>query len=204
MGWRVRYADGPAESSTGYGSRTLSTSLTNLENFLHSNGEGNKKLVEKMLRPSRLARTGHLEKIIPSTIGDLNAKIGPRRTPGKLHIGYHGLQWNEHGERPSEFIMTTKTIHGNLQFQKSSLLRWESPDHNEIGHIIDSKRFCLTYVAVVPKFCMGSDHRLLRKRFSSTWRGEKAAKFTKRTPRTIVDWELFASLVAFWEGAVME
>ncbi|EYC17529.1 hypothetical protein Y032_0030g2113 [Ancylostoma ceylanicum] len=28
-------------------------------------------------------------------VGDFNAKIGPRRTPEELHIGTHGLQWNE-------------------------------------------------------------------------------------------------------------
>ena len=42
-------------------------------------------------------------------VGDFNAKIGSRRTPEELHIGTHGLQWNEQGERLSEFIMTTKT-----------------------------------------------------------------------------------------------
>ncbi|KAK6760965.1 hypothetical protein RB195_022148 [Necator americanus] len=57
-------------------------------------------------------------------IGDFNAKFGPRRTPEELHIGTHGLQWNGQGERLSEFIMTTKTNHGNSQFQKPSSLRW--------------------------------------------------------------------------------
>ncbi|KAK6730084.1 hypothetical protein RB195_006876 [Necator americanus] len=40
-----------------------------------------------------------------------------------------GLEWNEQGKRFSEFIMTTKTIYGNSQFQKLSSLRWtwESP-----------------------------------------------------------------------------
>ncbi|KAK6734213.1 hypothetical protein RB195_017786 [Necator americanus] len=28
-------------------------------------------------------------------IGDINAKVGPRRTPEELHIGTHGLQWND-------------------------------------------------------------------------------------------------------------
>ncbi|KAK6750157.1 hypothetical protein RB195_002260 [Necator americanus] len=56
-------------------------------------------------------------------IGDFNAKIGPRRTPRELHIGTHGRQWNEQGERLSEFIMTTKTTHGNSQLQKPSSLR---------------------------------------------------------------------------------
>uniref|UniRef100_A0A0K0D695 Endo/exonuclease/phosphatase domain-containing protein n=1 Tax=Angiostrongylus cantonensis TaxID=6313 RepID=A0A0K0D695_ANGCA len=46
-------------------------------------------------------------------IGDFNAKIGPRRSSKERHIGAHGLEWNEQGERLSEFIMATKTIHGN-------------------------------------------------------------------------------------------
>ena len=46
-------------------------------------------------------------------IGDFNAKIGPRRSSEERHIGTHGLEWNEQGERLSEFIMATKTIHGN-------------------------------------------------------------------------------------------
>ncbi|EYB90429.1 hypothetical protein Y032_0220g2516 [Ancylostoma ceylanicum] len=51
-------------------------------------------------------------------VGDVRAKIGPRRTPEELHIGTHGLQWNEQGVRLSEFIMTMKPIHGNSQLQK--------------------------------------------------------------------------------------
>ncbi|ETN71498.1 hypothetical protein NECAME_14195 [Necator americanus] len=34
-------------------------------------------------------------------IGDFNAKVGPRRTPKKLPIGTHGLQWNDQGESSS-------------------------------------------------------------------------------------------------------
>ncbi|KAK6737422.1 hypothetical protein RB195_019865 [Necator americanus] len=142
-------------------------------------------------------------------IGDFNAKVGPRRTPEELHIGTHGLQWNDQGERLSEFIMTTKTIHGNSQFQKPSSLRWtwESPGggyRNEIDHIIVNKRFCLTDVAVVPKFYTGSDHRLLRGRFSFTRRAEKAAKFRERNPRTTINWDLFATLALFWEDSAMD
>ncbi|KAK6738617.1 hypothetical protein RB195_020621 [Necator americanus] len=33
--------------------------------------------------------------------GDFNAKVDPRRTPEELHIGTHGLQWNDQGERLS-------------------------------------------------------------------------------------------------------
>uniref|UniRef100_A0A0K0CZY0 Endo/exonuclease/phosphatase domain-containing protein n=1 Tax=Angiostrongylus cantonensis TaxID=6313 RepID=A0A0K0CZY0_ANGCA len=45
-------------------------------------------------------------------IGDINAKIGPRRSSEERQSGTHGLEWNEQGERLSEFIMATKTIHG--------------------------------------------------------------------------------------------
>uniref|UniRef100_A0A158PAX2 Endo/exonuclease/phosphatase domain-containing protein n=1 Tax=Angiostrongylus cantonensis TaxID=6313 RepID=A0A158PAX2_ANGCA len=69
-------------------------------------------------------------------IGDFNAKIGQRRSSEERHNGTHGLEWNEEGERLSEFIMATKTIHGNSQFQKAHRQRWtwESPNgeyHNE-------------------------------------------------------------------------
>ncbi|KAK6760756.1 hypothetical protein RB195_021996 [Necator americanus] len=142
-------------------------------------------------------------------IGDFNTKVGPRRTPEELHIGTHDLQWNDQGERLSEFIMTTKTIHGNSQFQKPSSLRWtwESPGggyRNEIDHIIVNRRFCLTDVGVVPKFYTGSDHRLLRGRFSFTRRAEKAAKFRERNPRTTINWDLFATLACFWEDSAMD
>ncbi|VDL75120.1 unnamed protein product [Nippostrongylus brasiliensis] len=62
-------------------------------------------------------------------VGDFNAKIGPRRSSEELHVGIHGLEWNEQGERLSEFIMSTNTIHGNSQFQKPASRRWswESP-----------------------------------------------------------------------------
>ena len=133
-------------------------------------------------------------------IGDFNAEIGPRRSSEERHIGIHGLEWNEQGERLSEFIMVTKTIHGNSQFQKPHRQRWtwESPNgeyHNEIDHIIVNRKFCLTDVAVVPKFYTGSDHRLLRARFYFSRKGEKAAKFKNRSPRTTPNWDLFNSLV---------
>ncbi|ETN82448.1 endonuclease/exonuclease/phosphatase family protein, partial [Necator americanus] len=152
-------------------------------------------------------REGHaFYKVI---IGDFNTKVGPRRTPEELHIGTHGLQWNDQGERLSEFIMTTKTIQGNSQFQKPSSLRWtwESPGGgypNEIDHIIVNKRFCLTDVAVVPKFYTGPDHRPLRGRSSFTRRAEKAVKFRERNPRTTINWDLFATLAGFWEDSAMD
>ncbi|XGW33214.1 hypothetical protein V3C99_017577 [Haemonchus contortus] len=50
----------------------------------------------------RLYREDHtFYKVI---VGDFNAKIGPRRTAEELHIGTHGVEWNEQGERLTEFI----------------------------------------------------------------------------------------------------
>ncbi|EYC14088.1 hypothetical protein Y032_0042g710 [Ancylostoma ceylanicum] len=142
-------------------------------------------------------------------VGDFNAKIDPRTTSEELHIGTHGLRWNEQGERLSEFIMTTKTIHGNSQFQKPTSLRWtwESPGgeyHNEIDHIIVNRWFCLTDVCVVPQLYTGSDHRLLRARFFFLHEGEKAAKYKKRSPKPTINWDLFTALAGSWEDTVVD
>ncbi|ETN74108.1 hypothetical protein NECAME_04137 [Necator americanus] len=150
----------------------------------------------------RLAQIGLKDPWIRSQLVTSTLKLAT--TPEELHIGTDGLQWNEQGERLSEFIMTTKTTHGNsLPKALLSTLevgvtsgRW----HTEIDHIIVSERFCLTDVAVVPKFYTGLDHRLLRGRFSFTRREEKPAKFRERSPRTITNWDLFAALVGFWEN----
>lgn len=141
-------------------------------------------------------------------VGDFNAKIGPRRSSQELHIGVHGLEWNEQGERLSEFIMSTNTIHGNSQFQKPASRRWtwESPGgvhHNEIDHVIFNRRYCLTDVAVVPKFFTGSDHRLLRARLHLTRKAEKAVRFKNKGPRTFVNWDLFSTLAGLWEDSVV-
>ncbi|KAE9412281.1 hypothetical protein Angca_007165, partial [Angiostrongylus cantonensis] len=142
-------------------------------------------------------------------IGDFNATIGPRRSSEERHIRTHELEWNEQAERLSEFIMATKTIHGNSQFLKHHRQRWtwETPNgenHNEIDHIIVNRKFCLTDVAVVPKYYTGSDHRLLCARFYFSRNGEKAANFKNRSPRTTTYWDLFNSLVGCWKAAVVD
>ncbi|KAE9412163.1 hypothetical protein Angca_007986, partial [Angiostrongylus cantonensis] len=154
----------------------------------------------------RFYREGHtFFKVIT---GGFSAMIGPRRSYEKRHIRTHGLEWNEQGERLSEFIMANKTSHGNSQFQKPHRQRWtwESRNgeyHNEIDHIIVNRKFCLTDVAVVPKFYAGSDHRFLRARFYFSQKREKAAKFKNRSPKATTSWDLFNSLGGSWEGAVV-
>ncbi|KAK6751542.1 hypothetical protein RB195_003130 [Necator americanus] len=91
--------------------------------------------------------------------------------------------WKSPKELP-EFIMTTTTIHRNSQFGTPPRWTRESPHggyHNEIDHIIVSKRFCLMNVAAVPKFYTGSNHRLLREVVSFT--GRELQSGDKRRPR---------------------
>nr|CDJ89230.1 Endonuclease exonuclease phosphatase domain containing protein [Haemonchus contortus] len=101
-------------------------------------------------------------------VGDFNAKIGPRRTAEDLYIGTHGMEWNEQGERLFEFIMSTHTIHVARSSRSPLIPDMGVPGgqfHNEIDHIVANQKFCLTDVAVVPKFYTGSDRRLFRARF---------------------------------------
>ncbi|XGW34642.1 hypothetical protein V3C99_018543 [Haemonchus contortus] len=119
------------------------------------------------------------------------------------------MEWNEQGERMSEFIMPTHTIYGNSHFQKPSHLRWtwESPGgqfHNEIDQIIFNWKFCLTDVAVVLKSYTRSDHRLLRARFCLSMRGERSMRFRKRSPENFINWDHFASIASEWEDSVID
>ncbi|KAK6759530.1 hypothetical protein RB195_021237 [Necator americanus] len=45
-----------------------------------------------------------------------NAEILPELTFEELHIGVHGLQWNEKEEKLSDFIMAIRSTYGNPQF----------------------------------------------------------------------------------------
>ncbi|ETN70937.1 hypothetical protein NECAME_14451 [Necator americanus] len=94
-----------------------------------------------------------------------------------------------------------------LVIPEAFLSRLESPGggyHNEIDHIIVSKRFCLTDVVVVSKIYAGSDHRLLRGRFSFTRKEEKVVKFREQNLRATINWDLFAMLADFWEDSVID
>ncbi|XGW28257.1 hypothetical protein V3C99_008225 [Haemonchus contortus] len=72
---------------------------------------------------------------------------------------------------PRHALLVTHALGHEYRF------RWtqQSPGgqfHDEIDHIIFNRRFCLTDVAVVPKFYTGSDRRLLRASFCFPVRGE--------------------------------
>ncbi|XGW29870.1 hypothetical protein V3C99_009149 [Haemonchus contortus] len=154
----------------------------------------------------RLFREDHT--FFKVVVGDFNAKIGPRRTAEELHIGTHGIEWNEQGERFSEFIMSSHTIHGNSQFQKPSHLRWtwELPGgqfHNEIDHIIINRRSCLTDVAVVRSSTRG--RTIVSSALGSVSQCvERAMRFRKRSPKTSINWDYFASLASEWEDPLID
>ncbi|VDO80905.1 unnamed protein product [Heligmosomoides polygyrus] len=90
----------------------------------------------------------------------------------------HEGRWKNFTSEPTVWSGTSKV-------QKPPSLRfrtWESLGgqfhNNEINHIIFNRKYCLT-VSVVPKFYMGSDHRLLR----ASWQimGRLKVKLRDRT-----------------------
>lgn len=100
-------------------------------------------------------------------VGDFNARLGTS-TEKEYRIGKFGIgERNENGDRLAGFMSSARLFHGNSLFEKKEHRRWtwESPNGTtraEIDHIITNRRWCLFDVSVVPSFCTGSDHRLLR------------------------------------------
>ncbi|PIO66915.1 iron donor protein CyaY, partial [Teladorsagia circumcincta] len=67
------------------------------------------------------------------------------------------------------------------------------------------RRFCLTDVAVFPRFYAGSDHCLLRPRFHVSMRVERAAKFWERSPpRAAGNHQLTPELAMLCREAIKE
>ncbi|VDO61638.1 unnamed protein product [Heligmosomoides polygyrus] len=73
--------------------------------------------------------------------------------------------------------MSIKTFHGNSQFQNPPALRW-------------------TWEFSGGQFHNKINHIVFNRR-------EKVAKFKKRSPRTIINWDMYTSLVGLWEDTVM-
>ncbi|VDO34722.1 unnamed protein product [Haemonchus placei] len=74
--------------------------------------------------------------------------------------------------------------------------------YNEIDHIIVNRKFCLTDVRGSTRG--QTTDRLLRARFRFSVRGERAAKFRRRSHRTVVNWDHFASLASLREDSVSD
>ncbi|KAK6735417.1 hypothetical protein RB195_018559 [Necator americanus] len=54
------------------------------------------------------------------------------------------------------------------------------------------------------RFCTRSNHRLLRVEFAFKRREEKTVKFREQSPRTIINWDLFATLAGFWKNVALD
>ncbi|KAK6762494.1 hypothetical protein RB195_023281 [Necator americanus] len=98
-------------------------------------------------------------------VGDFNAKLG-KATEEEYWIGRFGLEEKDH-----------------LRWT------WESPNgatRAEIDHILTNRRWCLLVVSVVPFFCGGSDHRLLRLKIRLNHTMEKNICYRQRRRKEVV------------------
>ena len=110
-------------------------------------------------------------KDILSIIGDWNAKVGSRETPGAT--GKFGLGMrNEAGQRLIEFCQENALVIANTPFQqhKRRLYTWTSPDgqhQNQVDYMLCSQRWRSSILSAKtrPGADYGSDHELLIAKF---------------------------------------
>ncbi|VDM61834.1 unnamed protein product [Angiostrongylus costaricensis] len=115
-----------------------------------------------------------LEKVIRNdkayhkfVVGNFNARIG-KANESEYRIGNFGSgERNANGNCLAELLSIAHLSHGNLFFQKKESRRWTCDSPNgmtdaAIDHILTNRKWCLLDTSVVPSFCIGSDHRLLR------------------------------------------
>ncbi|KAK6742879.1 hypothetical protein RB195_010255 [Necator americanus] len=131
------------------------------------------------------------EKSYKFVVGDFNAKVG-KATEEEYRIGRFGLgDRNENGNRLAGLLSAARLFHGNSLFMKKDHRRWtwESPNgatRAEIDHILTNRRWCLLDVSVVPSFCSGSDHRLLRAKIRLSHTMEKNICYRQRRRKEVV------------------
>ncbi|KAK6762716.1 hypothetical protein RB195_023433 [Necator americanus] len=123
-------------------------------------------------------------------VGDFNAKLG-KAIEGKYRIRRFGLgDRNENGNRLAGLLSAARLFHANSLFMKKDHRRWtwEWPNgatSAEIGHILTNRRWSLL-VSVVPSFCSGSDHRLLRAKIRLSHTMEKNICYLQRRRKEVV------------------
>ncbi|KAK6763479.1 hypothetical protein RB195_023977 [Necator americanus] len=124
-------------------------------------------------------------------VDNFNAKLG-KATEEEYRIGRFGLgDRKENGNRLAGLLSAARLFHGNSLFMKKDHRRWtwESPNgatRAEIDHILTNRRWCLLDVSVVPSFCSGSDHRLLRAKIRLSHTMEKNICYRQRRRKEVV------------------
>ncbi|KAK6733925.1 hypothetical protein RB195_017596 [Necator americanus] len=115
-----------------------------------------------------------------------------KTTEEEYRIGRFGLgDRNENDNRIAGLLSAACLFHGNSLFMKKNYRRWtwESPNgatRAEIYHILTNRRWCLLDVSVVPSFCSGSDHRLLRAKIRLSHTMEKNICYRQRRTKVVV------------------
>ena len=125
-------------------------------------------------------------------MGDFNAKVGVRTNPSETATGSVGLgQRNERGDTLIEWTASKDYKIRNTLFQKKIERRWtwRSPDgktKNEIDYIMTDKPNMITYVRVMNRINIGSDHIMLMSNIRlDTKAGGQKLLIKKKKPRTV-------------------
>ncbi|VDM55425.1 unnamed protein product [Angiostrongylus costaricensis] len=122
---------------------------------------------------------------------DFNVRIG-KANESEYRIGNFGLgERNGNGDHLAGLLSAACLFHGNSYFQKeeSDCWIWESPNgitHAEIDHILTNRWWALLDTSVVPLFCTGSDHRLLRAKIRFSRKLEKSSLHRPRREDLVV------------------
>ncbi|KAK6757255.1 hypothetical protein RB195_015214 [Necator americanus] len=124
-------------------------------------------------------------------VGDFNAKRR-KATEEEYRIERFEVgDRDENDNRLAALLSASRLFHGNSLFMKKDhrWWTWESPNgatRAEIDHILANRRWCLLDVSVVPSFCSGSDHRLLRAKIRLNHTMEKNICYRQRRRKEVV------------------
>uniref|UniRef100_A0A0N4WE15 Endo/exonuclease/phosphatase domain-containing protein n=1 Tax=Haemonchus placei TaxID=6290 RepID=A0A0N4WE15_HAEPC len=100
-------------------------------------------------------------------VGDFNARLGEAQEE-EFRIGKFGIgDRNDNGNRLAGLLSADRLFYEISFFQKKKHSRWTWETSNgtiraELDHILTNRKWCLLDVGVVPSFCSGYDHRILR------------------------------------------
>ncbi|KAK6730210.1 hypothetical protein RB195_006959 [Necator americanus] len=124
-------------------------------------------------------------------VGDFNAKLA-KAIEEEYRIRRFGLgNQNGNGNRLAGLLSAARLFYGNSLFMKKDHRRWtwESPNgatRAEIDHILTNRRWCQLDVSVVPSFCSGPGHRLLRAKIRLSHTMEKKICYRQRRRKAVV------------------